>query len=99
MDDPGTEGRYVVGDEGPAFETDYETRPSVAVVRAVAAVGGVPATDVSLHGCVDADALDRLFGRPGAAGREADLAVEFPVSGYSVTVRADGTVRVRATDE
>ncbi|ESP88448.1 HalOD1 output domain-containing protein [Candidatus Halobonum tyrrellensis] len=100
MDDAGGDGRFLVTDGTRTFETRYDGgRPSVAVVRAIAAVKDVPATDVgfSLHEYVDADALDGLF--RGAAPRTADLTVEFPVDGFLVSVRADGRVLVEPTPD
>ena len=102
MDDPGSDGRFLVTDDACAFETSYDDgRPSVAVVRAIATVEGVPATDVSfsLHDHVDADALDRLFRRSAPADRVDELTVEFPVDGYAVSVRADGRVLIERPDD
>lgn len=102
MDDAGSDGRFLVTDGAHAFEARYDDgRPSVAIVRAIATVKGVPATNAgfSLHDYVDADALDGLFRASSPVGRADDLTVEFPVDGYLVSVRADGRVLIGRPDD
>jgi hypothetical protein len=66
---------------------------TLAVVEALAAHEGVPPTalDHALDEAVDADALDRLLGRDD----DGSIRVTFVYGGDTVTVRNDGTVRVR----
>lgn len=101
MDDAGSGGRFLVADEVEAFETRYgDVGPSVAVVRAIATVEGLPPSDVdlSLHDHVDPDALDELFGASAPSGRDGDLTVEFPVGDYLVSVDADGSVLITGVE-
>lgn len=96
MDETGG-GRVLLEEGGRAFEASHDgDRASVAVVRAIAAVEGVPVTEVTipLREYVDPEALDRLFGRSTPPASEADLTVAFSVETYRITVRADGTLRV-----
>lgn len=77
-----------------------ETPPSIAVLRALAAVEGVPPTDlhteagITLYETVDLEALDALF------AHESDISVSFRVGAYTVlldddllTVRTDDAVQ------
>ncbi|WP_435063321.1 HalOD1 output domain-containing protein [Halobaculum sp. EA56] len=65
---------------------------SVRVVEAVAAAEGVPVDDLPnrLHGSIDTDALDALYGR-GRTG----ASVTFTHLGYRVSVDEHGEVDVR----
>lgn len=70
-------------------QTPPETRPSTAVVRAVAAQEGVtPAElDGSLYNAVNPDALDTLF-------NDSKGSVTFQFHGYIVTVDSEGDVEL-----
>ncbi len=93
----GDEDRAIdrVPDAGEVRQT-YEwesTRPSMAVVEAVAATTGERPTDLdTLNGVVDADAFDELLRYAGDSGT---LRVGFEYSGTSVVAKGDGTVVVR----
>jgi hypothetical protein len=67
-------------------------RPSVRVVRAVAAAKGVDFDDLEpLSEVVDLEAIDDLF-----TNSSADLRVEWTLDGFVVAVDADGEVSVSA---
>lgn len=70
-----------------------ETRPSTAVVRAVAAREGVTPTELdrSLYNAVNPDALDTLF-------NESDGSVTFRFHGYIVTLDSEGDVELTEID-
>lgn len=80
-----------------AFRTRYdqEEPPSLAVVRAIAAIEGTDAMelDVPLYGAVDPDALDRLLGDPDRNGH--GLLVAFALEGYRISVHGDGIITIR----
>lgn len=66
------------------------------VVEAVAQTEGVSPLELPpLYGCIDPEALDRLFERPSAAGR-SEVEVEFGYEGYQVTVSDHGAVSIEA---
>jgi hypothetical protein len=94
-----------MGDEDRAFdivsdagdvrqEYDWEsTRPSMAVVKAVAATTGERPTGLdTLNDVVDADALDTLL---RDSEGEKTVRVGFEYHGTSVVLRGNGTVSVR----
>ncbi len=67
---------------------------SVTIANAVATVSGEEVTDLDpLHYAIDADALERLF-EPRADGVRSAGQVRFQYNGCTVTVTADGEVRV-----
>jgi hypothetical protein len=74
------------------------TRPSIAVVEAVAKREGVGARDLDciLADAVDPTALDVLFD-PSLSDR-TELTARFPYCGYDVTVRADRSVTLEPID-
>lgn len=79
-------------------DSSSRTRPTKAIVEAVAAAEDVPPEEVvpptyePLHDVVDPQALDALFapkrnGTPRVGGR-----VSFEFCGYEVTVHEDGSI-------
>ncbi|MFB6080479.1 MAG: HalOD1 output domain-containing protein [Haloferacaceae archaeon] len=71
-------------------ESAGDPSPSTAVLEAVSASSGVPATDLPpLYDAIDPGALEALF-----AGRRTSGHVEFRYAGHVVTVDADRTVEV-----
>lgn len=74
-----------------------ETPPSIAVLRALAAVEGVPPTDlhteagITLYDTVDLEALDALV------THESDVSVSFRVGEYVVLIE-DDVLTVRTDD-
>jgi len=103
--DDHTDGDPGVGESGGRVhvsECGEEERPSLAVVRVVAAVTGtVPTRMRPLCEAVDPDALDQLFGAgPWRSDRSATGDVRFRFEGCAVTVSAAGpTVVTVAPDE
>lgn len=88
--DPGSDSYVLTYDPGG------ETPVSTVVVDGVAAVTDRDPTAIDpLESVVDTDALDRLFAPTAEANRPAGR-VEFPFDGCSVTVTAEGTVRIDA---
>lgn len=87
MDDPGESG--AVGGNRDEFDWS-ETLPSTAVVEVVAATAGCRELDLdSLHGAVDADALDSLV------TRDDGTVVSFGYAAHEVTVTGGGIVSAR----
>ncbi|MFW5895877.1 MAG: HalOD1 output domain-containing protein [archaeon] len=70
--------------------------PSIAIVETIAAIEGTDPTELDffLHDFVDPEALDRLL----LAEKGGDLQVELRVRDHLVTVRADGSLRLRTTE-
>ncbi|MGM0399597.1 MAG: HalOD1 output domain-containing protein [Halobacteriota archaeon] len=70
--------------------------PSIAIVETIAAIEGTDPTELEffLYDFVAPEALDRLF----LAEKGGDLAVELRVSDHLVTVRADGSLRLRTVE-
>ena len=86
------------------FETEYTTRPpSIALVESIAAIEGVPPTDVDfpLYESVDPDALDILFADPedDETPDDGEIVVEFRVNGYMVQIRNNGRITVKDTNQ
>lgn len=87
------------------FETEYAQRPpSIALVESIAAIEGVPPTDVdfSLYESIDPDALDTLFADPEDEKEMADdgeILAEFRVDGYMVQVWNNGKITVKPTNQ
>lgn len=84
---------------------DDDTRPSIAIVRAIAAIENVDpvasptALGITLYDHVDPDALDRLVTTTASPG-EASLSVEMTVKNgnrYEVAIRAPGHLVVERT--
>lgn len=77
-----------------------ETAPSTAVVETVAAaIDRDPVETGPLYDVLDPDALNELFAPVGDRPVSPDLDVSFRFEGLTVTVRATGTVSVRAPEE
>ncbi|ESP88260.1 HalOD1 output domain-containing protein [Candidatus Halobonum tyrrellensis] len=93
MDRPETDG-----DEDVAyrdFETE-ETTPDTAVVRTVAELEGVEASELpGLYSTID-HLLDHLFSDPPAD--DAQARVEFTYAGYRVAVNQDGRSSFRRVE-
>ncbi|MFW5937794.1 MAG: HalOD1 output domain-containing protein [Halanaeroarchaeum sp.] len=73
------------------YEWDKETKPSIAVVEAVAAVTGRDPTSLPrLYDAIDPDALDALLDGDVAPS----LQVRFEYAGVRVVVERDRVIRV-----
>lgn len=77
---------------GAVDESDHV---SVAIVEAVAEAEGVQPAELTppLYDVVDTDALDRLFA-PNSQRQLTEGTTRFTYNGYTVTVEADGEIRV-----
>lgn len=94
--------------EGPPdsdhlFETDWGGRPpSVAIVKAIAAVEGEQPTavDFTLSESINPDALNTLLNTQETDEETAaGVVAEFPVKDYDVTLATDGTLTLEASTE
>ncbi|WP_276256725.1 HalOD1 output domain-containing protein [Halomontanus rarus] len=79
------------------WDRDSEDTPVFAVVLAVADASGVDPLELPpLGDTIDPDALNELF----MARSESTVAkVTFEYAGYDVTVRGDGEIQARTTQE
>ena len=85
-------------DETYVTAIDPDDSPSEAVVTTVAALDGVPPTELApLYDAVEPDALDALFDHAERQDRPGDQRLCFAYAGYDVTVCGDGTVSVSPT--
>ncbi|MGQ3411955.1 HalOD1 output domain-containing protein [Natrinema sp. LN54] len=89
----------VVADGGTAFltERDPEESTTEAISRSIAAVKGVPETDLDpLYSKIELEALETMVRHADERGRSVQ--VEFTVDEYTVLVRGDGEIRIRPDD-
>ncbi len=89
------------GSDREAYTARYEwggtDRPSMAIVRSVAAVTGREPTAMRpLFDAIDPEAVDRLFGRDSARARPDRLSVRF--EDCEVAVHADGRIVVTSLE-
>ena len=105
MDRPGSREaagqpvEYHPGTRTYSVPFDPSTADSVAgvVATGVAAIEDVDQTDLpAVHDVVDPEAVDRLIASADGDPVRSNVVVEFPFSGYLVTVRLD-EVRFRST--
>lgn len=88
--------------DGDTYRTEFarSERPSMAVVKAIAAITGRPQDELEpLFYAIDPEALDSLF-QPAVEGEHrGDVDVSFTYHGYEVTVHSYGIVDVRPVEE
>lgn len=88
--------------DGDTYRTEFarSERPSMAVVKAVAAITGRPQDDLEpLFYAIDPEALDSLF-QPAVEGKHrGDVDVSFTYHGFAITVHSYGIVDIRSNDE
>lgn len=102
--DDSSSPREVEGENDPpeqsfveVFQTEYgeDESPYEAVVMAVSAVEGAKPTNMEpLYDRVDPDPLDRLMDGPILIGDGGTIDVEFPYSGYRVSVQNNGVITI-----
>lgn len=75
---------------------DDDTELSTNVIRAVAAVRNVEATELAprLNQAVDVDSLDRLFESDGTDAPASSVTVSFRWNGCEVTITEGGVIAV-----
>lgn len=73
-----------------------DEKPSVTVVRTVAAYEDVDPTELRepLHDVIDLEALDKLFAERHNGERRGDGRVVFTYDDYEITVHSEGRVNV-----
>ncbi len=82
-------------------EADSQTRPTTAVIEAIAEHEGVDPLDLEqpLAEVVDTDALDSILDHVAANPESSDITVRFSYNGCRVRVSDDGTVAVSSQSE
>ena len=84
-------------DEDPIYQVRYASRPSTAVIEALATVSETdPSEAPPLYETLDLDSLDTLFRHPEEMRIPGE--VTFPVQEYLFVVSSDGWLAVYEAD-
>lgn len=96
--DPSNGGDVLEADADIEWQWAWDdSRPSVAVIRAITAISGDEITECPpLFTALDPDALDRLLLDRGTSRRQGDLSVQFHYHGYEITIHSYGVIRVES---
>ncbi|WP_436346736.1 HalOD1 output domain-containing protein [Natronorubrum sp. FCH18a] len=77
------------------YDSDSDTSPAVAVIRAIAVVTDTKPGDLApLYETIDTEALNELFEHHSNAPHSGEQVLAFTADGWNVFVRDDGQIRV-----